>query len=158
MRAGKGSLNIADTVTEVKRLLALGCEQVYLESRVIREAIGDYGEREEGTRQIFEIVNAVGIEKIFIEISGQLPFDTRQCHRFWAVRNFGPEVNMGGGGSIEEARYVEAIRRGITFVGGGRTTSKLWIKSLARHEGVAAAEWWKEDYEIDTAAIAARSS
>ncbi len=110
MRAGKGSVNIAATIADVQRLLALDCEHVYLESRVIREAIGDYGEREEGTRQIFEIVNAVGIEKIFIEISGQLPFDTRQCHRFWAVRNFGPEVNMGGGGSIEEAR---TLRRSV---------------------------------------------
>jgi phosphosulfolactate synthase (CoM biosynthesis protein A) len=155
MRAGRGSLNIGATITEIKRLLALGCEQVYLESRVIRDAIGDYGEREEGTRQIFEIVNAVGIEKIFIEISGQLPFDTRQCHRFWAVRNFGPEVNMGGGGSIEEARYVEAIRRGITFVGGpARSTSKLWIKSLAAHGGKAAAEWWKEEYELDPSLVA----
>lgn len=156
MRAGKGSMNVDAAVSEIKRLLALGCEHVYLESRVIREAIGDYGEREEGTRQISEIVDAVGIEKIFIEISGQIPFDTRQCHRFWAVRNFGPEVNMGGGGSIEEARYVEAIRRGITFVGGpARSTSKLWIKSLAAHGGRAAAEWWKEEYELDPSLISA---
>ena len=154
MRAGKGSMNVDAAVSEIKRLLGLGCEHVYLESRVIREAIGDYGEREEGTRQISEIVAAVGSEKIFIEISGQIPFDTRQCHRFWAVRNFGPEVNMGGGGSIEEARYVEAIRRGITFVAGpARSTSKLWIKSLAAHGGRAAAEWWKEEYELDPSLI-----
>jgi phosphosulfolactate synthase (CoM biosynthesis protein A) len=138
--------------------LALGCEHVYLESRVIRDAIGDYGERQEGTRQITEIVEAVGSEKLFIEISGQIPFDTRQCHRFWAVRNFGPEVNMGGGGSIEEARYVEAIRRGITFVGGvGRSSSKLWIKSLANHGGKAAAEWWKEEFELDPSLMPART-
>lgn len=150
MRAGKGSVNVHASVAEIRRLLALGCEHVYLESRVIRDAIGDYGEREEGTGQIREIVEAVGSEKVFIEISGQIPFDTRQSHRFWAVRNFGPEVNMGGGGSIEEARYVEAIRRGITFVGGpARSTSKLWIKSLAAHGGKAAAEWWKEEYELD---------
>jgi phosphosulfolactate synthase (CoM biosynthesis protein A) len=156
MRAGRGAINVQATVAEVKRLLALGCEHVYLESRVLRDAIGDYGERDEGTRQIAEIVQAVGGEKIFIEISGQIPFDTRQCHRFWAVRNFGPEVNMGGGGSIEEARYVEAIRRGMTFVGGpARSSSKLWIKSLATHGGKAAAEWWKEEYELDPSLIAA---
>ena len=156
MRAGKGSVDVQASVSDTKRLLALGCEHVYLESRVIRDAIGDYGERQEGTRQISEIVEAVGIEKIFIEISGQIPFDTRQCHRFWAVRNFGPEVNMGGGGSIEEARYVEAIRRGITFVGGvGRSSSKLWIKSLANHGGKAAAEWWKEEFEVDPSLISA---
>ena len=158
MRAGKGALNVDAAVSDIKRLLARGCEHVYLESRVIREAIGDYGERAEGTRQLCEIVSAVGIEKLFIEISGQIPFDTRQCHRFWAVRNFGPEVNMGGGGSIEEARYVEAIRRGITFVGGpGRTSSKLWIKSIANHGGKAAAEWWKEEYEIDPSFTATKT-
>jgi phosphosulfolactate synthase (CoM biosynthesis protein A) len=156
MRAGRGAINVQATVAEVKRLLALGCEHVYLESRVLRDAIGDYGERDDGTRQIAEIVQAVGSDKIFIEISGQIPFDTRQCHRFWAVRNFGPEVNMGGGGSIEEARYVEAIRRGMTFVGGpARSSSKLWIKSLATHGGKAAAEWWKEEYELDPSLIVA---
>jgi phosphosulfolactate synthase len=154
MRAGKGVLNVEAAISEIERMLALGCEHVYVESRMIRDTIGDYGEREEGTRQLCEIVEAVGTEKIFIEISGQIPFDTRQAHRFWAVRNFGPEVNMGGGGSIEEARYVEAIRRGMSFIGGpARTSSKLWIKSLARHGGKAAAEWWKEEYEIDLSAI-----
>ena len=146
MRTERDSMNVSAAVSEIKRLLDLGCEYVYLESRMLREVIGEYGEREEGTRQIIEIVEAVGSEKIFIEISGQLPFDTRQCHRFWAVRTFGPEANIGGGGSIEEAGYVEAIRRGMTFVGGPHrtTSSKLWIKSLARHGGKAAAEWWKE--------------
>ena len=156
IRGEKGSLNVAAAVADINQLLARGCEHVYLESRVIRQAIGDYGEKEAGALQIREVVSAVGIDKLFIEISGQIPFDTRQCHRFWAVRNFGPEVNMGGGGSIEEVRYVEAIRRGMTFVGGpGKSSSKLWIKSLARNHGKAASEWWKEEYEIDTNLIQA---
>ncbi|HWP59675.1 MAG TPA: phosphosulfolactate synthase [Candidatus Acidoferrales bacterium] len=157
-RSGKGRLNIPAVVEEMKRLLAAGCEHVYLESRVIREVIGDYGEIEAGTAQIREIVEQVGQENIIIEISGQLPFDTRMCHRFWAVRTFGPEVNMSGGGSIEEARYVEAIRRGNTFVNGpSRASSKLWIKSLAKNGGKAADEWWKEEYPIDPAVVAGRS-
>ena len=156
IRGEKGGLNVPAAVADIKHLLARGCEHVYLESRVIREAIGNYGEKEQGTVQIREIANAVGIDKLFIEISGQLPFDTRQSHRFWAVRTFGPEVNMGGGGSIEDARLVEAIRRGMTFVGGpGKSSSKLWIKSLARNHGKAAPEWWKEEYEIDTTLIQA---
>ena len=84
-----------------------------------------------------------------VEISGQLPFDTRQCHRFWAVRNFGPEVNLGGGGSIEEVRHIESIRRGFAYVNGpGKSTTKLWVKSLAKNNGQAAPEWWKEEYPI----------
>lgn len=149
-RAGGGLLNVKAIVTEIKRLLAGGCDHVFLESRVLREAIGDYGEKEEGARQIHEIVEAVGLEKIFIEITGQLPFDVRMCHRFWAVRNFGPEVNMGGGELIEEMRYIEGIRRGISFVKGpSRSSSMLWFKSLIKNKGRAAEDWWKEDYPID---------
>ena len=156
-RSGKGRLNVEAIVAEMKRLLAAGCEHVFLESRVIREVIGNWGEKEAGAEQIRQVVEQVGQSKVIIEISGQLPFDTRMCHRFWAVRNFGPEVNMSGGGSIEDARYVEAIRRGNTFVNGpSRSSSKLWIKSLAKNGGKAAAEWWKEEYPVDPAVVADR--
>jgi phosphosulfolactate synthase len=144
-RAGNGLLNVEAIVAQTNQLLAAGCEHVYLESRVLREAIGDYGEKQPGTEQVRQIMQAVGQDKLFIEISGQLPFDTRQCHRFWAVRNFGPEVNIGGGGSIDEVRHIESIRRGFAFVNGpGKSTSKLWVKSLAKNHGKASAEWWKE--------------
>jgi phosphosulfolactate synthase (CoM biosynthesis protein A) len=157
-RSGKGRLNVPVVVGEMKRLLSAGCGHVYLESRVIREVIGNYGEIESGAEQIRQIVKEVGASKVIIEISGQLPFDTRMCHRFWAVRNFGPEVSMSGGGTIEDARYVEAIRRGNTFVNGpSRSSSKLWIKSLAKNGGKAAAEWWKEEYPVDPAVIAERT-
>lgn len=153
-RAGGGLLNVEAIVAETKRLLAAGCDHVYLESRVIREAIGDYGEKETGTLQMREIVNAVGPEKMFIEITGQLPFDVRMCHRFWAVRNFGPEVNMGGGELIGEIRYIEGIRRGISFVKGpSKSTSMLWFKSLIKNQGSAADEWWKEEYPIDPGVV-----
>src|SRR5713226_5701220 len=153
-RAGGGLLNVEVIIAAAKRLLAAGCERVSLESRGIREEIGDYGEKEEGTRQIREIVSAVGVENIFIEITGQLPFDVRMCHRFWAVRNFGPDVNMGGGELIEEMRYIEGIRRGITFVKGpSRSTSMLWFKSMVKNSGRAADDWWKEEYPIDLAAV-----
>ena len=156
-RSGKGRLNVEAIIAEMKRLLAAGCEHVFLESRVIREVIGNWGEKESGAEQIRQVVEQVGQSKVIIEISGQLPFDTRMCHRFWAVRNFGPEVNMSGGGSIEDARYVEAIRRGNTFVNGpSRSSSKLWIKSLAKNGGKAAAEWWKEEYPVDPAVVADR--
>lgn len=138
-RAGRGALNVGAIISEIERLVAAGCDHVYLESRVIREAIGDYGEKEEGSRQIREIVAAVGLDKLFIEITGQLPFDIRMCHRFRAVRNFGPDVNMGGGELIEEMRYIEGIRRGITFVKGpSKSTSMLWFKSLIKNRGRAA--------------------
>jgi phosphosulfolactate synthase len=150
-RAADGLLNVEGIVAEIRRLVAAGCEHVYLECRVIREAIGDYGEREQGTRQIRRIVEAVGPENIVIEITAQLPFDTRMCHRFWAVRNFGPDVNMGGGEVFEEIRFIESIRRGFMFVNGpSKSSSMLWVKSLAKNGGMKVSEeWWREDYPID---------
>ena len=148
-RAGEGKLNVEAVVEEMKRLLQLGCHHVYLESKVIRDVIGNYGEKESGTEQIRRVVDAVGQDNIFIEVAGRA-FNTRMCQRFWAVRNFGPEVNMSAGGSLEEIRYVEAVRRGNTFVHGpSRTTSRLWLKSLVKNGGKAAEEWWKEEYPID---------
>lgn len=145
-RAGRGLLNVEHIVKEMKRMLTLGCEHVYLESLVIREAIGEYGEREEGTEQIRRIVEAVGQDKVFIEIGKfQLPWETRQCHRFWAVRNFGPEVNMGGNEPIVEVPFIESIRRGFLFVPGqGSSSPRLWLKSLVKNGGRASEEWWKE--------------
>ncbi len=149
-RAGGGLLNVPVIIAEMKRLLASGCEHVFLECHVMREAIGFYGEKETGAEQLLQIVEAVGQDNLMIEITNQIPADARMCHRFWSVRHFGPDVNFGGGASIGEVRHIEAIRRGITFVAGpSKSTSRLWVKSLAKNSGTAAAEWWKEPYPID---------
>jgi hypothetical protein len=66
------------------------------------------------------------------------------------VRHFGPDVNFGGGASLDEIRHIEAIRRGVTFIPGpSKATSRLWVKNLAKHNGKAEKEWWKEPYPID---------
>jgi phosphosulfolactate synthase (CoM biosynthesis protein A) len=154
-RAGGGRLNVDVIVEDMKALLAAGCEKVFLENRVMREAIGDYGEKEAGGDQIKEIVAAVGQEHIYIEIANQMPFEARNCHRFWAVRAFGPDVNFAGGTTLKEVRYVEAIRRGIIFIPGpSRSSSRRWVKSVAKNGGVADPEWWTEPYPIDQAAAA----
>ncbi|MBI2985244.1 MAG: phosphosulfolactate synthase [Deltaproteobacteria bacterium] len=149
-RAEGGLLNVEAIVSETRRLLSAGCEKVYFESRVLREAIGDYGEKERGGQQVRQVVEGVGLDNIVFEVTWQMPWDTRQCHRFWLVRNFGPDVNIAGAGTIDEVRFIEAIRRGLTFVSGpSKASSKLWIKSLAKGGGKAAEDWWKEDYPID---------
>jgi phosphosulfolactate synthase len=154
-RAAHGLLNVEHIINETKRLLELGCEFVFLESLVIREAIGEYGEREEGTEQIRQIMNAVGRDKLFLEIGRfQLPWETRQCHRFWAVRNFGPDVNMGGNEPIFEVPFIEAIRRGFLFVPApSKSSPRLWVNSMAKNGGRAAEEWWKEEYRMDLSLI-----
>jgi hypothetical protein len=51
---------------------------------------------------------------------------------------------------LHEMRYVEAIRRGITFIPGpSRSSPRLWVKSLAKHDGKAADDWWTEPYPVD---------
>jgi hypothetical protein len=122
--------------------------------------IGDYGELEEGTKQIHQVLEAIAQDKMIIEITGQFPFDVRMAHRFWAVRDFGPEVNMGGGGQIEEAHYIESIRRGLGYVKGpSKSSPLLWMRSLAKNGGMAAEDWWiKEEYPIDPTVTASMYS
>ena len=50
-RAGGGRLNVDTIIADMKALLAEGCEQVFLENRVVREAIGDYGEKASGDKR-----------------------------------------------------------------------------------------------------------
>lgn len=154
-RAGKGQLAVDAIIAEMRRLLSLGCERVILESAVIREAIGDYGEREAGTDQVRKIVDAMGMDKIFLEINGGLmPFETRNAQRAWAIRTFGPDINMGGAEPLSDMMWIECIRRGIVFVKGpSKATSRLWVKSLAKGKGVPAKEWWREEYPIDPSVI-----
>ncbi len=150
-----GSLNVDAIVTDMKELLASGCEHVFLENRVMRYAIGDYGEKAKGDKQIREIVQQVGAENIYIEIANQMPFEARNCHRFWAVRTLGPDVNFAGGTTLKEIRFVEAIRRGVIFIPGpSKSSSRLWVKSLAKNNGKAAEDWWTEPYPIDQSVVA----
>jgi phosphosulfolactate synthase (CoM biosynthesis protein A) len=145
-----GSLNVEAIVEDMKELLDEGCEHVFLENRVMRFAIGDYGEKDQGADQVRQIVDRVGQENIYIEIANQMPFEARNCHRFWAVRNFGPDVNFAGGTTLKEIRFVEAIRRGVIFIPGpSKASSRLWVKSLAKNNGRAADDWWTEPYPID---------
>jgi phosphosulfolactate synthase (CoM biosynthesis protein A) len=154
-RAGGGLLNVDGIVSDMKQLLASGCERVFLENRVMRDAIGDYGEKQKGDQQIREIVEQVGQENIYIEIANQMSLEARNCHRFWAVRTFGPDVNFAGGTTLKEVRFVEAIRRGIIHIPGpSKATSRLWVKSLAKNGGRAADDWWTEEYPIDTSVVA----
>ena len=154
-RAGGEALDVAAIVAEMRRQLALGCDKVFLESAVIRLAVGDMGEKEAGTAQVRQIVEAVGLEHVVLEINGHfLPLDVAQALRFWAVRTFGPDVNMGGSEPLDFVPIIESIRRGIMFVKGpSKASSRLWVKSLARGHGRAAAQWWQEPYPIHAALV-----
>jgi hypothetical protein len=56
---------------------------------------------------------------------------------------------MGGSEPLDFVPIIESIRRGIMFVKGpSKASSRLWVKSLARGHGHAAAQWWQEPYPI----------
>lgn len=145
-RSSDGSINVEETIKEIKRFLEAGADKVYWESRVTKAALGDYADNEEGARQILEVANAVGPENILFEVTQMLPYDTRMNLRFWFVRNFGPEVNIANT-KLDEVGILECIRRGIWPVFGGKRTSSsvLWMQSLAKHGGKAPNEWWKQN-------------
>ena len=49
----------------------------------------------------------------------------------------------------DEMRYIEGIRRSISFVKRpSRSTSMLWMKSLAENGGKTAEHWGREEYPI----------
>jgi phosphosulfolactate synthase len=152
-RSPDGFLNVEATIAEAKRQLAQGCERVYFESAVIRSVLGNPATYEKGTQQIRAIVDGIGLDSAIIEINGLLmSFDDAQFTRFWAVKNFGPDVNMGGGEALTDIQFIEAVRRGISFVHGLNENPRLWVNSIARHGGRAAEDWWREGAELTLAA------
>jgi phosphosulfolactate synthase (CoM biosynthesis protein A) len=64
-----------------------------------------------GTRQVLEVANRVGQDKIIFEASGLVPISSRRLLQFWLMRLFGPEVNIGNA-RIEEMANLEALRAG----------------------------------------------
>jgi len=143
-RTVDGRINVTETIKEMKRFLDAGAERIYWESRVTKAALGDYAENEAGAEQILEVANAVGPDHIIFEVTQMLPYDTRMSLRFWFVSHFGPDVNIANT-QLDEVTVLECIRRGIFPVFGGsrKSSSALWLRAIAQHEGKTPEGWWK---------------
>ncbi|MBI2985693.1 MAG: phosphosulfolactate synthase [Deltaproteobacteria bacterium] len=148
-RVDAETLNVKENINQIRRLLDAGADRVYVEGHVLRRVMGDSAsdilkKQSTGTKQMLEIVNAVGLDKLVFECSGMVPRKTRRAMHFWYIYLFGPDVNIGNA-RIEEISTIESVRRGIYPVFGfGPAGDHPWITSLAAHDGVASEGWWKE--------------
>ena len=142
-------IDVKQTVNQMKSLLAAGCSYVYWEGHLTRRLIGEtaaeiLAKETTGTKQLLEVVDAVGLENIIFEVSAIIPFKTRRAMQFWFVRLFGPNVNIGNT-RMSEISLLEATRRGThPIFGFGPAGDHPWIHSTSVHDGVASPEWWKE--------------
>ncbi len=148
-RVDAETLNVKESISQIKRFLDAGADRVYIEGHVLRRVLGDSAseilkKESTGTKQLLEIVNAVGQDKLVFECSGMVPRKTRRAMHFWYIYLFGPDVNIGNV-RMEEVSTLESVRRGFypTF-GFGPAGDHPWIKSVVTHDGNAAEKWWRE--------------
>jgi phosphosulfolactate synthase len=143
------TLNVKECIDQSRRLLDAGADRVYFEGHVLRRVVGDSAteiikRQSTGTKQLLEIVNAIGQDRFVFECSGMVPRKTRRAMHFWYIYLFGPDVNIGNA-RIEEISTIEATRRGMYPVFGfGPAGDHPWIVSLAKNDGKASDEWWRE--------------
>lgn len=142
-------IDVGETVRQMKSLLAAGCSYVYWEGHLTRRLIGEHpaeiiAKESTGTRQLLEVVQAVGVDNIIFEVSSIIPAKTRRAMQFWFVRLFGPNVNIGNA-RIDEINTIEATRLGThPIFGFGPAGDHPWIHSTLDHGGSASPTWWKE--------------
>lgn len=135
-RLTEDTIDVEITVAEFKALLEAGAEKVYWEGHLLRRVVGETPEEVKakagtGTRQVLEVANRVGQDKIIFEASGLVPVSSRRLLQFWLIRLFGPEVNIGNA-RIEEMANLEALRAGTHPVFG--------FGNLGNYQGVRAME------------------
>ncbi len=148
-RVNAETFDVKESISQIKRFLDAGADRIYIEGHVLRRVLGesasDVLKREStGTKQLLEIVNAVGQDRLVFECSGMVPRKTRRALHFWYIYLFGPNVNIGNL-RFEEISTLESVRRGFypTF-GFGPAGDHPWIKSLVTHGGKASEQWWRE--------------
>jgi phosphosulfolactate synthase len=148
-RVDAETLNIKESVNQIKRLLDAGADRVYIEGHVLRRVMGDSAKeilkkQSTGTQQLIDLVNTIGLDRLVLECSAMTPRKTRRAMHFWFVYLFGPDVNIGNV-RLEEVGTLESVRRGLypTF-GFGAAGDHPWIRSLSVNNGKASDKWWRE--------------
>jgi phosphosulfolactate synthase (CoM biosynthesis protein A) len=93
-------------IRESRACLEAGAWKIILEGEVLNLMKPWANASAEGT--VRQIVEAIGVEKVFIEMTGGVQLVS------WAVAAFGPDVNIGNVGHDQAGvMRVEHIRRGI---------------------------------------------
>lgn len=142
-RTSADTINVPETVRQMKAYLDAGCAKVYWEGHLIRRVLGDAGERAEGAKQIEEVANQVGTDNIIFEVPfTYLPYAGKRALQGWLVYLFGPNVNIGNA-LIEEIAELEEIRGGTFPTFGAPHGDHPWLHSLVKHKGHTTAAWWR---------------
>ena len=142
-RRSANEVDVAETVKEFKSYLRMGAENVYWEGHLLRMALGEMGQREEGRKPVLEVAKAVGQNNIIFEVPGTfLPYAGKRALQALLVYLFGPNVNIGNA-LPEELTELEVIRAGNFPAFGAPHGDHPWMASLVNHGGKAASEWWK---------------
>jgi len=142
-RVAADTVDVAETVRQMKAYLAAGCRKVYWEGHIIRRVLGDAGERPQGAAQLLAVAEQVGADNIIFEVPfTYLPYAGKRALQAWLVHLFGPNVNIGNV-LIEEMPELEEIRGGTFPAFGAPHGDHPWLHALIRGKGTAAARWWR---------------
>lgn len=148
-RKGDATLDLKETIDEMKSCLSAGADHVYWEGHLLRRLMGETPrqilDRRKSFEPIFERIDQeVGADHIVFEVSAMVPYVTRRAMQFWLVRMFGPNVNLGNV-QLHEVCTLEHTRQGIYPVFGfGPAGDHPWINSIAAHDGKEGKRWWQE--------------
>ena len=148
-RKGDATIDVEETISEMRSCLSAGAEHVYWEGHLLRRVMGETPsqilERQSSFEPIFERIDReIGAQHIVFEVSAMVPYVTRRSMQFWLVRMFGPNVNIGNV-QLHEVGYLEATRHGtLPIFGFGPAGDHPWINSLAKHDGKEGEKWWQE--------------
>ncbi|OFX16092.1 MAG: hypothetical protein A2V59_04470 [Armatimonadetes bacterium RBG_19FT_COMBO_69_19] len=142
-RVSADTVNVPETVRQMKGYLAAGCHKVYWEGHIIRRVLGDAGDRPEGAAQLVAVADQVGAENIIFEVPfTYLPYAGKRALQAWLVYLFGPHVNIGNA-LIEELPELEEIRGGTFPAFGAPHGDHPWMHSLVKGKGTPAERWWR---------------
>jgi len=155
-RKSDTELDIQETVAEFEALFAGGATKVYWEGHVLRRIMGDtaadiLARYETGTRQVLDVVERIGQERIIFEVSSMIPYIHRRAQQFWLVRLFGPDVNIGNV-RLDEVQFMEHIRLGTWPVFGfGPLGDHPFMQALERTGGRGWNDNWWQAIPLETA-------
>lgn len=130
-------------IRKMQQLLGAGADHIYWEGMVVRALIGNQLENKVGQRQLVEVAEAIGLDKILFEV-----WDARHGgnSQFWAwlIHQFGPEINLANI-NPEEVPLLEAARRGCIY-----DPAHPYLRWLSR--GKPTKHYWQmemPDYDVD---------
>lgn len=128
-------VDVQKTINSFELFLDAGCDKAYWEGLIVQNLIGKHMENRAGQKQLLEVANSIGNEKIVFELWGPSMTIQQPAKGWsWLVNQFGPDVNIGNVYS-DGIRILESVRRGtfyewdhpyIRWLGEDKPTKNWW--------------------------------